>query len=68
MKFSTKWRAVSVVAALLTTVTSLRVDAQLTQIAGVTCVSPPPLHCSRPNCPRELIANPGNAVLPQGAY
>src|SRR5207247_5113496 len=62
---SMKSLAVAVVAALLTTVTSLRVDAQLIQIAGVTCASPPPLHCPAVNCPRELIANDGNAVLPK---
>jgi len=65
MKLSMKRRTVSVVAALLTAVTGLRVNAQLTQVAGVTCTSPPPLHCPEANCPRELIANPGNAVLPK---
>ena len=50
------------IAALLTTLTGLRVDAQLTQIAGATCESPPPLHCPNVNCPRELIAHHGNAL------
>lgn len=32
------------------------------QIAGVSCQSPPPLHCPDENCPPDLIANLGNAV------
>lgn len=40
-------------------------DAQITQIAGARCSSPPPLHCPAANCPRELIAHPGNATLPR---
>ena len=60
-----KWYIVSLVAALLTTVTGLRVYAQLEQIVGVACASPPALHCPAANCPRELIANGGNAVLPK---
>ncbi len=59
------WHTVSVVAGLLTTLIGPSVDAQHTQIAGVTCASPPPLHCPEANCPRELIAHPGNAILPQ---
>jgi hypothetical protein len=66
-ELSMKWRTVSVVAALLTTLTGLRVDAQLTQIAGATCESPPPLHCPNVNCPRELIAHDGNALLPKSS-
>jgi hypothetical protein len=58
-------RTVSVVAGLLATLSGSRVDAQLTQIAGVTCASPPPLHCPPANCPRELIANRGNAFVPK---
>jgi hypothetical protein len=56
---------VSLVAALLITVIGSRVGAQLTQIAGATCASPAPLHCPAANCPRELIAHDGNAVLPK---
>jgi hypothetical protein len=52
------WRTVSVVAGLSATLTGARVATQLTQIAGVTCASPPPLHCPEANCPRELIAHP----------
>jgi len=37
---------------------------QLTN-ASCLCASPPPLHCPAANCPRELIANRGNAVLPK---
>jgi hypothetical protein len=59
------WRTVSVVAGLSATLTGARVATQLTQIAGVTCASPPPLHCPEANCPRELIAHPGNAILPK---
>jgi hypothetical protein len=35
------------------------------QIAGVSCQSPPPLHCPDENCPADLIANMGNAVDPK---
>jgi hypothetical protein len=59
------WRTFSVVAGLLAALAGARVDAQLTHIAGVPCASPPPLHCPEANCPRELIANEGNAVLPK---
>jgi hypothetical protein len=65
MKLSRKWHTVSVVATVLTTVTGLSAHAQLTSIAGATCESPPPLHCLNVNCPRELIAHDGNALLPK---
>jgi poly(3-hydroxybutyrate) depolymerase len=32
------------------------------QLAGVSCQSPPPLHCPDANCPGDLIANLGNAT------
>src|SRR5437762_4993940 len=41
------------------------VELAVVPVAGVTCTSPPPLHCRRGNCPRELIAHTGNAVLPK---
>ena len=59
------WRVVSVVVGLLTIPNASMLDAQLTQIAGVTCASPPPFHCPEAYCPRELIAQPGNGVLPK---
>jgi poly(3-hydroxybutyrate) depolymerase len=65
MKLPMKWHTVLVVAVLLTTVSGLRAGAQLTQIAGVSCASPPPHHCPESNCPRELIAKDGNAVVPK---
>ncbi|HTE39982.1 MAG TPA: alpha/beta hydrolase [Steroidobacteraceae bacterium] len=35
------------------------------QLAGVSCQSPPPLHCPDANCPGDLIANLGNATDPK---
>jgi pimeloyl-ACP methyl ester carboxylesterase len=35
------------------------------QLAGVSCQSPPPLHCPDENCPADLIANLGNATDPK---
>lgn len=35
------------------------------ELAGVSCQSPPPLHCPDANCPADLIANQGNAVDPK---
>jgi hypothetical protein len=64
-ELSLSWRTVSVVAGLLAILIGARVDTQLTQIAGVTRASPPTLHCPEANCPRELIAHPGNAILPK---
>jgi hypothetical protein len=65
MKLLITWFAVSVVAGLLATVSGADVDAQVARIAGVTCSSPAPLHCPAANCPRELVAHSGNAVLPK---
>jgi poly(3-hydroxybutyrate) depolymerase len=45
--------------------TRLRPEAPLPSIAGVTCESPPPVHCPNVNCPRELIAHDGNTLLPK---
>jgi len=49
---------------LLTLLNSYAVAAPK-QLAGVSCESPPPLHCPDANCPAELIANQGNAVDPK---
>lgn len=39
--------------------------AQAVRIDGAPCVSPPPLHCPDADCPKPLLAEPGNAVLPK---
>ena len=58
-------RTVSVLASLATALIGSRAQGQLVQIASAPCVSPPPLHCPLADCPRELIANRGNALLPK---
>src|SRR5258706_12448124 len=35
------------------------------QIAGVTCQTPPPMHCPDAKCPSELVIDQGNAVEPK---
>ncbi len=35
------------------------------QIAGVTCETPPPLHCPDANCPGTMVTEQGNAVEPK---
>jgi len=35
------------------------------QLAGVTCQTPPPLHCPDEKCPGELVIDQGNAVEPK---
>jgi hypothetical protein len=39
--------------------------AQTVRIDGAPCVSPAPLHCLNADCPNELLAHRGNAVLPK---
>jgi pimeloyl-ACP methyl ester carboxylesterase len=39
--------------------------AQAVRIDGAPCVSPPPLHCPDADCPKPLLADHGNAVLPK---
>jgi hypothetical protein len=58
-------RTVVVAASLATALISATAAGQAAQIAGVPCVSPPPLHCPDADCPPELIADRGNAVLPK---
>ena len=35
------------------------------QLAGVTCQTPPPQHCTEANCPGEMVIDQGNAVEPK---
>src|SRR5579864_9055695 len=35
------------------------------ELGGVTCVTPPPLHCGDANCPGPLVIEQGNAVEPK---
>jgi hypothetical protein len=35
------------------------------ELAGVSCQSPPPLHCPDANCPGQLVIDQGNAVEPK---
>lgn len=35
------------------------------QLAGVSCETPPPLHCPDANCPGPLVIEQGNAVEPK---
>jgi hypothetical protein len=58
---SLTWLSISVLAAL----SGSAVEAQIDTIPGVTCVSPPPLHCPDRDCSNELIMHPGNARVPK---
>lgn len=35
------------------------------ELAGVSCETPPPLHCPEANCPSSLVIEQGNAVEPK---
>ncbi len=35
------------------------------ELAGVTCQTPPPLHCPDSNCPGPLVIDQGNAIEPK---
>ncbi len=35
------------------------------ELAGVSCETPPPLHCPDASCPSELVVNQGNTVEPK---
>jgi hypothetical protein len=39
--------------------------SQLDAFPGVSCSSPPPLHCPDADCSNELIMHPGNASAPK---
>ena len=58
-------RTLVVAASLATALSGATAAGQATQIAGVPCVSRPPLHCPDADCPPELIADRGNTVLPK---
>ncbi len=58
-------RTVSVLASFVTALIGSRADARPVQIAGGACVSPPSLHCPGADCPNELVAHRGKAVLPK---
>jgi hypothetical protein len=58
------WRA-GLCGALLTALGGATVNAQPARVAGVTCSSQPAFRCPDGDCPRELIAQAGNARLPK---
>ena len=35
------------------------------ELAGVTCATPPPLHCPAANCPGSMVTEQGSAVEPK---
>jgi hypothetical protein len=40
-------------------------ESQLDRFPGMSCSSPPPLHCPDAHCSNELIMHPGNATVPK---
>jgi hypothetical protein len=55
--------SVIVFASTLTTLAATA-SAQSLQISTVSCVTPPALHCPATDCSSDVIADPGNATLP----
>jgi hypothetical protein len=58
MKLSVNRPTMSILAGLVTALIGSTADAQPVRIAGVPCMSPPPLHCPDANCSNELIMHP----------
>src|SRR6185295_14746479 len=55
----------SVACGALVAFSAATAEAQPLRLSGTSCETPPALHCPAANCPREIMANTGQATEPK---
>ena len=56
---------IQLLAALALAAAALYANKAPVELAGVSCETPPPLHCPEANCPSSLVIEQGSAVEPK---
>jgi hypothetical protein len=65
MKTTFRLLAALVVAGAIVAIPGYAKKAPPIELAGVSCETPPPLHCPDASCPGEVVINQGTAVEPK---